>query len=684
MQGDYLPTWSFNASSVALGIMQDVTRVSPPRISQAESWSRTDRATAELLVALFAWALTALGFALVGWFHWWLVVPTSLALWLAMRKVLPQGAGKGGSASLVAVVLIASLGIINGLFPGEHLFTGRDSGTYLATAGWLADSGSLYVDARSGPLGEREELEFEVPGFYDLREDGVLEPQFMHAYPAMLATIIDLVDVGAALRLTAAIGAAMLLALFALAKRWMNDWLAVVVVLTVGLGLVFTYFSRAPFSELLAATFMIGGLWLLGMSEDRLDSRLGLLAGALLGGMTLIRLDGIVLLLPVTAYLSVRSLSEPEIAPLLRRVRLSMVVVAAVGLGESLLISPGYVIGRRGMVLPVLISWLLLLVFADVLPRATPLRRTVVSNRRRLFWFGVAVAGTLLAYAWLIRPHVSEPTGITYGLPALQIEEGVEVDPDRSYAELSVQWLTWYHGAGFVILGFLGSVVMVARSIFTRKAPNPTWLVPGVLATFAALYLWRPSINPDQIWAMRRFLTVVIPLGALSAGVAIDEIVRRTMRNGQPKPAARLLAALLSIVLIAPPLVATAPVWDVHEFPGLAEDFQTLCDDLGPSAHVLVMDGGYGELGHRLTQSFRSYCGAHSAWNGDKLAEEVLADLDQAVASDGGSLVIVSATGSESDSHLRGPYTYLDVTLTRPTQSETLTEPTIYASPYSG
>ena len=39
------------------------------------------------------------------------------------------------------------------------------------------------------------------------------------------------------------------------------------------------------------------------------------------------------------------------------------------------------------------------------------------------------------------------------------------------------------------------------------------------------IYLWRPSITPDHIWVMRRFVPLVLPAFLAMAGLAVAWLV---------------------------------------------------------------------------------------------------------------------------------------------------------------
>lgn len=630
---------------------------------KASQWTHGERLVAELSLGLLSWAAAALVLSLAALMHWFLVLPLAAAIWAGVRRWLPGTSGSLDRWWILAILLaLITLGL-NSLFPSEHYFTARDGGTYLTTAGWLAQEGSLFVETGTEAFSDFDELEYGVPGFYQREGRDILEPQFMHAYPAMLGSLIDASSAGVGLRLNAAISAVLLLAVFGLARRFVRPVLALVASGALALSLPVVYYSRAPFSEPLMAVFVVAGVWLLVIADEEQDPKVGYLAGALIGGAALVRLDGLVLILSIAGFLAVRSLVGNDVAKTMRAARTSMFAVAALALGESLFVSPAYILERSGMVVPVLFAILLVIVVSDFLAgQLAAVMRAIDARKPEIFLAIVVIGGVLLTYAWLVRPEVAEVQGGAYSLAGLQEQEGLEVEAGRNYAEQSVKWITWYQGEAFVILCFVGLAVFLYRGLFISRCRRE--LVVGVvLTTFAVLYLWRPSINPDHIWVMRRYLTVVLPLGVVAAVQGVDWIVDRLPAQRNADWRRTIAGVTLSGLLLVQPLTTTLPVWNVSEFAGLGDDISNACRQLGSDAQVLVI----GEIGATLTQTFRSHCGSSAAYTDEDIDHDTLEDLARSVESEGKHLVLVGV--EEGTSLITGDYEFLELTLSFPPQS---------------
>ncbi len=92
-------------------------------------------------------------------------------------------------------------------------------------------------------------------------------------------------------------------------------------------------------------------------------------------------------------------------------------------------------------------------------------------------------------------------------------------------------------------------------------------MVTAVIAISACLYLNVVSIGPDKIWAMRRFLPVILP-GRLLVAWCLNEFYQRRadlsirlerLLPAMPAPAQARVPAVAVVVLTA--LVAVFPVF---------------------------------------------------------------------------------------------------------------------------
>src|SRR5690606_39882089 len=153
------------------------------------------------------------------------------------------------------------------------------------------------------------------------------------------------------------------------------------------------------------------------------------------------------------------------------------------------------------------------------------------------------------------RGHGDEATGIYIG--QVQEIEGLPVDPDRTYEEMSLTWVGWYVGWATVLLATL-SVALLVRRMALR--PTPQWVLPlMVLAWTVTTTLLRPAITPDHPWASRRLVTLVLPAFVLFAVYFLAWTRRRTRDGPQPWPGwLRTTVAVFGAAALLLPTAVTA------------------------------------------------------------------------------------------------------------------------------
>jgi hypothetical protein len=129
------------------------------------------------------------------------------------------------------------------------------------------------------------------------------------------------------------------------------------------------------------------------------------------------------------------------------------------------------------------------------------------------------------------------------------------VDPTRVYYELSMHWVFWYIGVPAVALATLG-VVLLSRRCLRGQAPS--WTLPLVLFAWVIVTtLYKPSITPDQPWASRRLVPVVLPGFILLAVWASSWLGGRIRQMGVQRVLYAGLAGCCAALLLVPGAITT-------------------------------------------------------------------------------------------------------------------------------
>jgi hypothetical protein len=516
-------------------------------------------------------------------------------------------APKPATASVVAAwwavlgtaAVAAGFGVWQSVVNSPQLIVIRQPGALFQAGYWLATQGSLPIPTQLPAFGGAHPgLAFGSAGF--TAQHAGLVPHFMPGLPIILAGGIWVHGIPAAALLSPVLGALAILTFGGLAGRLAGLAWAPPAALVLALALPELYTSRSAFGEPLLQVLLFGGLCLVIDSLTVYPGGRGYLASlargrpprmvrwpswlspatgaALLGGLalgltpavTVGSLWGLVAVIPFLGVLVAGR--TPQALPL------------AVGLvaGSGYSLAAGYVLAPvnlptpgNAMRVPVLIAACLALatIGAVVIARLSSARDLA----RSLLWLrpqrwvpelgAVVVAAVLIGFA--IRPYVQTarwspgPATMAY-VAAVQRLLGLPVQPNRSYAEATLYWVIWYIGVPTLLLGGAGLALLTRRCLRALL----TWRDEGGLARIWALplavigweivsVLWEPRTLPDQPWASRQLVPVVLPgliLCAIWVAAWLDE---RARERGASLVAVSAAAACFVVALTVPTAFTT-------------------------------------------------------------------------------------------------------------------------------
>jgi hypothetical protein len=173
----------------------------------------------------------------------------------------------------------------------------------------------------------------------------------------------------------------------------------------------------------------------------------------------------------------------------------------------------------------------------------------------------VVLAGIGLA----IRPYVQKVHGpASPYIAALQRLESLPVDPGRLYSENSLYWVIWYLGVPALLLGLIGLAMvtrMCLRALITWRDPSGaarSWMLPASIIGWGLFaVLWQPGTVPDQPWASRQLVPVVLPgLIVLAVWVAAW-LIGRAHARGAGLTAVVLATGCFVVAMGVPPAAIT-------------------------------------------------------------------------------------------------------------------------------
>ena len=628
------------------------------------------------VLLVIAWLLPAIPLLLAGGFALapMLVISVPLALVLiagALRRVpsrwpmSAQASGETGARaplwSLLATVAVAA-GFIAWqiVMKTQAVIVTRDPGVYLQYGYWIAQHGTVSIPTSAAAFGGAHPgLSFASTGF--LPHAGHLSPAFMAGLPSVLAAGFWAGGTGAALLVPPVLGGLAVLTFGGLTGRLAGPRWAPAGALVLALALPQQFTSRSAFGEPLTQILLFGGLcliidalslpaeprplvspfrrrWRLA-TPPAAAATLAALGGLALGLTAVVRIDGLSDALPALLLIGVMLAAR-------RRGWVALGIGLIVGVGYSL--AAAYVLARPYLA-TLTSSWLepfaiiaagVAVVTLDValVWRYAGLGRFAkrVFAVRPLRWLPGVVSGltVLVAVGFAIRPYVQTVRGDTNAgvvsyVGGLQRIAGLPLDSHRLYSEDTLYWVIWYIGLPALLLGVFGLALLtrrVTRALLTWNDPSGAaklWALPLMIIGWVTVtVLWRPGTVPDQPWASRRLVPVVLPGLILAAVWAAAWLNGRAGVRGAGKLLSSAVAALCVAALLLPTALTTfgIGVSNTGRYAsrrpagglalqrtglGQAAAVGRVCGSIGTGASVVIVDP---RVASQFTQLIRGMC----------------------------------------------------------------------------
>jgi hypothetical protein len=531
-----------------------------------------------------------------------------------------RGMSRGVLYPAIGMCIIAlGFALWNGRDTAHHVAIGRDPGVYATTGKWIASHGDLEVPIAPEWAANASGISAKLPGTYS-EKNNQLEFQFNHLMPVLLAEADNLGGDGLLFRVPALLGALALCAVYAAGSRLVRrPWLVLAAVGALALSLPQLNVSRDTLSESSVELFLWSGLWLVLAAYQRKRFGMALVAGAMLAGTLLSRVDALIYLIPLPivgalVLLAARSNADRR---RLRRMHFGVIIgavpVALLGTFDVIERAGRYYADLHtqihqmwlGLAASVVAAVVLLVVWPRLAPRAAGMTRLVAARKEVLAVASALVLVLGLLAAWGLRPAaIHTHMGAISLVGGLQSQAGLPPDPTRAYSEYSIAWISWYLGPIAVALAIIGVGLVTAR-MWQRIDPAGA-LMLTVAGFGSALYLWKPSIVPDQIWAMRRFVPATMPLMVLLAAVSIAALGRVVATSAAGHVWQRPVAVVGSAGMLMFPVATTFPVRSFAPQAGALTVVEAACKTVGPQGAVVFAAND--PAGVLLPTAVRTWC----------------------------------------------------------------------------
>ena len=255
------------------------------------------------------------------------------------------------------------------------------------------------------------------------------------------------------------------------------------------------------------------------------------------------------------------------------------------------------------------------------------------------------------------------------------------------YSEDTLYWAIWYAGVATVLLGGFGAAILARRclrALLSWEDPGGAalnWAMPlAVILGGSAAVLWQPFTVPDQPWASRRLVPVVLPGMIVLAVWAAAWLTRRARDRGAgPVTVGAVGAFCVGAMLL--PSVSTAFGFGLthtgtrgglrptagglaqhsvgaHE----ADAVRSLCASVGRSSTVLILDARIAAV---FSQVIRGMCGVPVARLAPGTRSSELAAVVSGIARAGRHPVLLGSSPAQVGGFGGSPALVLNLTTTQ-------------------
>jgi hypothetical protein len=459
-------------------------------------------------------------------------------------------------------------------YPHESIFGGRDQGIYSNSAVFIAKTGGLYVDF---PVFSSNEYKSFLPGLNKLGE--TISVQFSHLFSVWLAQAFFTFGKYGLFGMNAIFGIVSVILFRLLLSEYVEKNYSIIGSLLLGFNVGEIWHSRLTLTEVFTQIMILSSLLFLLWSFKKNEYAWAGWAGFTLGVAVLCRIDSILLIPLLTCSCLIFALITGEMhRKKWDRFFITFLPVCVLAIAYYYFCSYLYFLD----LLPRIVSMLILtflLIFLFLLLRRKISKFT--DKWFRMFFYTLLCAVTVLfVFAHLVRPHL-DPY-VLYNLP------GTGLDQTRTYQEESLSVLIKYLSVPVAYCGLIGWIMALKKVLLDKEID---WVVPlVVIGGFSVLYIYNPNISPDQYWAIRRFVPIIIP-GFIMLFVYSMQHIILILKKKTTYALYLVITILFSLVILSNYVYNITPIAFYHEQDGTWDNIETIAKEI-PKDGIVLSDVG--------------------------------------------------------------------------------------------
>lgn len=451
----------------------------------------------------------------------------------------------------ITLIVLLCWGGINMTLSSQDVVVEGDAGSYANTAAWIASRPNLDMQVPDSfgnlPFLFGGGVDFNTMADQPSNKPGTpLYTWGNSGYQVLLGSVGRFVGVENMLILNVLFTVIGLLAVYAVARLVAHPGWAAITVFILAVSMPILYIARDTYTEPLSMALIFGGISSLVLALTAKKTLLWFFAGIMGGSAAITRIDAYIVVAAFALVAFIVLLTNiyrhkhktGQVAAYLGGLALPSVL----GLVNLLVLTPSYFWPRSKEVFLELaligVIYCLGTVMYGVNRRHDIMSWLDKKTKPWRFEAVVLLLGAIVAFL-LARPLL------------LSIGKA----PETTYSLFAPYWHVWYLGAAFLFASGIGLVMALKRGM--QKGSVLLLAICIVVLSTALLYLYKPSISPEQVYAMRRFVPVVLPGLAIFAAVGLTIMYRAIARRVRFRYA---YAALLAVFLPITPLLVSKPL----------------------------------------------------------------------------------------------------------------------------
>jgi len=531
--------------------------------------------------------------------------------------------------------------------PHEYINGGRDHGLYVNTGIHIARTGGIFIydtELANAPSESKSLLinpavttertllpatwseGRRLPGGMTIRdlEQGIVTPQSFHLYPVWIAIFAAMGGVNLALLTTTILGIFGVFAVYIAGARLFGQPVGLLTAFLLTLNLAQLWYTRTPSAEILLQTLFWGGLFAFVLMLTTNNRYAAVIAGLSFGLMHMTKLDTVFVFIVVVIFLLYRWFRSQFPSTY-------WYFVATYGLLSlhatlhAFFISTIYFLEQMTRVLlPKPIAQIVINAADEYYYPVDILRRLITQNGI-IILLGLLALVVFLFFAQRFRQEIGNKlmfiehnayrgkTAVSlmlflliatiYLTPIVQMAIAGHSFPqfDQLLQWISgpprssqfVTFIKWYLTPVGVFLGIIGMVQIASdkhgESLNKRlpAASNFVWLLLTI--NILSLFMVGSEAVPDQFWAIRRFVPIVLPALILFVAYALWQLFPKQRQEW----AKGLLPLGLIVILVLGLVQNFLPFLRFTDYGGMIEQTAVIAESF-PDDAVILFDNTFG------------------------------------------------------------------------------------------